>query len=134
MTQNTENLKAAFALIADFTGADTEAFENEMLARHFDGIKLQFAAHCEVSESEDISDTLSLRTVEARTDFDTRVLGMLGRNKGKEVTASNLIMRYGQERGTDPTTAQMRAALNRLIESGDVDYSGIQRGTKYCVA
>ena len=129
---DTKTLKAAFALIADFTGADSVAFENEMLTRHFDSIKLSFSSDAsKEDESTELSGAVSLRTSGARTEFDSRVLGLLGRNRGSEVTAANLIERYGKAYSMDPTTAQMRAALNRLIEDGNVSYSGIQRGTKY---
>lgn len=132
---NTNEIKAALSLIASFTGEDAGDFSREMCARKSANLEAVLCAAFQPKE-ESTNDGVSiiLRTEKARTTFDSRVLGLLGRNRGSEVTAANLITRYGDQTGYAPSGAQMRASLNRLIESGDVDYSGIQRGTKYAVA
>lgn len=131
---NTLAIIEALKTVSAFIGEDAREFTGEMLSRKQANEAKALSAILDEAVAAGnctVTDTVSLRTAGARTDFDSRVLGMLGRNKGSEVTAANLMERYETQTGSACTSAQMRASLNRLIESGDVDYSGIQRGTKY---
>lgn len=132
MTNSTEILSALTA-VANFVDADAETFIAEMVARKTANIEAVFLVPADDGKTVS-TDSVTLRTPTARTEFDSRVLGMLGRNKGSEVSAANLMERYVTQCGSSVTAAQMRASLNRLIEDGQVSYSGIQRGTKYATA
>ncbi len=132
MANHTEILSALTA-VANFVDADAKTFIAEMVARKTANIEAAFLAPADDGKTVS-TDSVTLRTPTARTDFDSRVLGLLGRNRGKYVSAANLMERYTTQTGSDCTTAQMRASLNRLIEDSKVDYTGFQRGTKYSTA
>jgi len=68
-----------------------------------------------------------LRTAAGREEYDARVLGVL---KSKADWSTSQEVREAS--GGDPH--QVRASLNRLIQSGRVHYKGRARGTRYKAA
>lgn len=70
-------------------------------------------------------DEWNTHTSEGRTALDRAVLESLAAFGGVGVSAEALRARLGA------TPAQLRSALNRHIEAGDVSFSGKARGTRY---
>lgn len=68
------------------------------------------------------------RSQAGRDAYDTRVLTYL-RGRAREFVAAREVME-----SVGGSTTQMRGALNRLIEQGDVTYKGKARGTRYRLA
>ena len=131
---NTDSLIAAMNLVASFLGESGPDFQNEMIERRHANTLAAFNTETKVIEdTTDAVTKVTLRTENARTVFDARVCRILDRHAGDFVSANNLIANYASRHGQEPTKAQMRAALNRLIEEGDVTYEGFQRGTKYAI-
>jgi hypothetical protein len=70
----------------------------------------------------------NVRTEAGREQFDQELLAALTAAGGDSVSASTL----REAVGGDPN--QIRAALNRMIESGVATFSGKARGTRYSLA
>jgi predicted transcriptional regulator len=70
----------------------------------------------------------NVRTEAGREQFDQELLAALTAAGGDSVSASTL----REAVGGDPN--QIRTALNRLIEAGEVTFSGKARGTRYSLA
>ena len=68
--------------------------------------------------------TVSTRTAADRRDFDGKVLGFV-QGCSAPCTATEVRESLGG------TPLQIRRALNRLIERGELDYLGQARGTRY---
>jgi hypothetical protein len=70
----------------------------------------------------------NVRTEAGREQFDQELLAALTAAGGDSVSASTL----REAVGGDPN--QIRTALNRMIERGEVTFSGKARGTRYSLA
>lgn len=128
MTQNTKEIISALQTVASFIGEDVDTFKSEMLNRKFDN---DCGAFTDLMGDRNPSEGVTLRTQDARTDFDVRLTQILHNANGHFLAASDVTTRYCNRYNATPTGSQMRASLNRLIENGEATWEGNKRGTKY---
>lgn len=79
------------------------------------------------ASSSSVPKNINTRTPEGRARYDAQILKLVGEADGP-IAAATLRKKVGG------TPLQVRASLNRLIESGQVQYQGRARATRYTPA